>query len=94
MNLAEFRLVFGDGDACAVENDKTGTRRALINGADKALLQIGRMVLLVLQDGAIAIVCHVRSHVDLKVQVRWGFGVPIHAVFVEIKRVAHYGMCI
>lgn len=90
MNLAKFRLVLGDGNAGAVENDETGTRCTLVNGADETFLQIGRMVLLVLQDGAIAIVCHVRSHVDLEFQICRGLGVPVHAVFVEIKRVAHY----
>ncbi len=88
MNLAKFRLVLCDGNARAVENDETGT-----HGADETFLQIGRMVLLVLQDGAIAIVCHVRSHVDLEFQICWGLGVPVHAVFVEIKRVAHYNVC-
>lgn len=37
VNLAEFRLVLGNGNACAIENNKTGAGCALINGADKAL---------------------------------------------------------
>lgn len=37
VNLAEFRLVLGNGNACAIEDNKTGARCTLINRADKAL---------------------------------------------------------
>lgn len=73
MELAELRLVFGDGNACAIKDNEPGTGGTLINGADKALLQVIPMSVLILQECAVPIICLVGSDWEVILLIMTGF---------------------
>ena len=95
MDLTKFRLIFGHGIACAVENNKARTRCSLVNGTNKAILQVVTPSVFILQDGSFPVVGFMGvwflvagTRGELKVVGRV-FGVPVDTFVVQIKRVAH-----
>ena len=97
MDLAEFRLIFGDRDSCAVENNKTSTGSTLVNGTDEALLEVVASTVLVLEYGAIPVVCLLWLRRCLRLgwsplvdlEFLRGFRVPVDTALVEFERVSH-----
>lgn len=73
MELTELRLVFGNGNACAIKDNETGTGGTLINGADKPFLQVVPMSVLILQECSIPIICLVGSDREVIVLIMAGF---------------------
>lgn len=55
MNLSEFRLIRRNRQTRAIKDNESGACRALVNGADKLVLQIIVARILILDDRSISV---------------------------------------
>ena len=109
MNLVEFSLVFGDRNACAVEDDESCTRCTLINGTNESTLHF--ILVLILQQRTLSIVSlfwtivevqlfplfvlHMLVHMLFgELEILGGFGVSVKTLKVQIEWVAHLPKCV
>lgn len=106
VNLTEFYLVLGDRDTCAVEDNESSTRRTLINGANKTMLQVAGYIVLVLQQRTIPIIYLLWAEIEAKLsllllmmlmdvlfgglELLGGFGVSIDILKVQSEWISHF----
>jgi hypothetical protein len=69
VDLVEFDLVLGHGNTGTIEDDKTRTRRTLIDSTDETVFKIIGTTVFILQQRAIAVVGLVGVDIDLGLEL-------------------------
>jgi hypothetical protein len=70
VNLTEFGLVFGNGNTCTIEDNEACAGCTLIDGTDETLLEVVGTSVFILQQGAVPVVCLMRSDLNVKFVAR------------------------
>lgn len=94
VNLTEFSLVLGDRDTCAVEDNESSTRRALINGAKETMLQVPGNIVLILQQRTIPIIYLLWSEVEAKFSLLPLLMVLMDVLFGSLEFLRGFGVSV